>query len=364
MIVSANYTSSICFLNDYIDLSDRLIADQWLRSDIDRLIVNVVIPLVSGLGIFANGAFLFMVIRLPEMRTSLNSFLANLAVCDMMFLVFSNFWFIFYSSHSPINATLDVRSSIGCVSYILTTRLWYAASLELMTLISVERFYAICRPMKHRIMKGQMHTFKLLITMWVVAFMISFSLVPEFTVFRDVCLIWPQTRQYQNLPKRFSYCDPIHPLAVPFAALLEMVTMLAAVIANVYFYARIVIALHQRPAIMNASEENQGQKNKVDSIRNQVAKTLVINGIIFFLCQTPYRVISLEVILKYIDGVGFLNTEEYGFILVNGQACLFLNAVVNPYLYIFSCKHYRKAMIKAFRTLKNDNVTSEITLSS
>ena len=197
--------------------------------------------------------------------------------------------------------------------------------------------------------------------MWIVAFMRSFSLVPEFAVFRDVCgLIWPKTGQYQNLPKRLSYCDPIHPLAVPCSALLEMIT---ATIVNLYFYTRIIFALYIFAFCPAASEDNQSQKNKIDSARNQVAKTLVTNGIIFFLFQMPYKVISLDILLREIDGVGISSTEaKYGFVLIIGQACLFLNAVVNPYLYVFSCKHYRKAIIEALCTPKTGRVTNETSL--
>ena len=340
-------STNFCRSDDILNLTDPLIANEWLRSESEKIVVDMIIPIVSAFGVFGNTVFLIMIARLKEMRTSLNAFLANLAICDIMFLLFANFWYIFYSSHSPIDLTLDVKSSLGCALYIVTTRIWYGASLAFTTLISVERFYAICNPLKHRVLRGTTRTFKLTFVIWVMSFLAALSLVPDFVIFRNLCLLWPPSHEYQHLPKRFSRCDPIDVFAKGYAAFITLVTLFAAMVVNIYLYVRIISTLHRRPVAAISDQENQ---SKADQIRNQVARTLIANGVIFFICQTPYRIKELVEFFAYVDedGEGILDTDSLNSLVVLSQACLFLNSVVNPYLYVFSCQHYRKGMVKAF----------------
>ena len=66
-----NSSAGSCNSNIIFDLRDPVIADQSMASDTDRLMVHVIIPLISLVGVFSNAALIFMVARLPELRTSL-----------------------------------------------------------------------------------------------------------------------------------------------------------------------------------------------------------------------------------------------------------------------------------------------------
>ena len=46
-------------------------------------------------------------------------------------------------------------------------------------------------------------------------------------------------------------------------------------------------------------------------MRNQIAKTLVLNGIPLFLSQTPYRILSLDILLNEYTDYGFLYIWQY-----------------------------------------------------
>lgn len=54
------------------------------------------------------------------------------------------------------------------------------------------------------------------------------------------------------------------------------------------------IASQFRRPKATASETIEKQKANADRVRNQVARTLIINGVIFFLCQTTYRLASKD----------------------------------------------------------------------
>ena len=202
-----NGTGSSCNnSNMIIDMRDPEMADQLIASDSRRFVVNVIIPVFSAVGVFGNAAFTFMIIRLHDLQTSLNALLVNLAVCDIAFLLVANMWYAF--GKSDIDLLLDVKSEIGCAVYVLTTRPWYYASLAIMTIISVERFYAICKPLQHRMIRGGKRTFKILLAMWIVAVLFAITKVPGKFAFKEACVLWPPMEIYKDLPTVKRVCDP------------------------------------------------------------------------------------------------------------------------------------------------------------
>ena len=349
-----------CNSNMIIDMRDPTMADQWIATDSERFVVNVIIPVISAVGVFGNAAFTFMIFRLPELRTSLNAFLVNLAVCDITFLLLANIWGIFISD---IDLLLDVKSAIGCAFYVLTTRIGYYASLGIMTIISMERFYAICKPLQHRIRRGGKRTFKILLAIWIVTVLMAMTCVPGDVVFSEACVLWPPMEIYKDLPTVKRFCDPINIIAKIYEDLMTWVTFVVAFIINFWLYVRIILALQSRP-VMSASGVDDSQKSNADRVRNQVARTLILNGVVFFLCQIPFRVYTLHHILITMFNIDILGSHG-NFILNIGHIFLFLNSIINPFLYILSSQFYRQSMIKAFgfgcsriSNVKSDRATS------
>ena len=337
-----NGTSS-CNSNLIFDLSDPVLADQWVATDIERFFVHVFIPVVSAVGVFGNAAFMFMVFRLPELRTSLNAYLVNLAVCDIMFLLFVNFWYALYTS--DVDLKLDVKSALGCAFYMITTRVWYLGSVELMTIISVERFYAICKPLQHIMMRGKRRTFKILLAIWFVAVLVALTVVPNNVVFKEACVLWPPMEIYEDLPTIKRLCYPVNIQAEIYDNMMALIDFVGPLIVNIWLYVCIILALQSRPVI-SASGVDERQKANADRVRNQVARTLILNGVVFFLCQTPYRFHNLHTLLTIMRGYGILGSR-YHFIISVGHIFLLMNSVINPFLYVFSCQFYRQSLMKA-----------------
>ena len=53
----------------------------------EKVLTLAVMPSILGIGILGNLTFLIVVVRLQRMRTIVNYYLANLAVCDALFLL-------------------------------------------------------------------------------------------------------------------------------------------------------------------------------------------------------------------------------------------------------------------------------------
>ena len=349
------------FINDTgscqsIDLSNPFWAVRWLYSDTDKLIESIVIPVLSIFGFTGNFAFLWTIYRMPKMRTGLNAYLANLAICDILFLVFYVAWPLanLSADPDPVNRAYPVNSMVGCVSWVITTRLWYFASVELTTLISVERYFAICHPVKHRLMTGKTRNVKLLCAVWITSCGITLTIIPRFAAFTRYCLIWPNTPEYMDMPESFNACRSVEGFSNlgAYEGLLYIVFFVLAMALNGVLYFKIILALTRRPIRRhnNQNDNNQQQRpSEADVARNQVARTLIASGIVFFVCQLPYRFYSLDDVIDDLLDIDILDTQPKVTILITGRLFLTLNSIINPYIYVFSCQHYRQAMKEAFR---------------
>ena len=87
-----------------------------------------------------------------------------------------------------------------------------------------------------------------------------------------------------------------------------------------------------------------GQQDQMQSARNQVTRTLVLNNIVFFLCQLPVRCAELDEFLRNVSNIGFLEANEYKLVYAIGHIFLLLNSCINPIVYVCCCKKYRNAM--------------------
>ncbi len=331
-----------CPLDGIYDLRDTpaYIASLYLYKEADMFLIKVVLPIISTVGFLGNVAFLFSVIRVAEMRNTLSIYLVNLTFADIMTLICINYW---YAIEGKVNIAYDVESVWGCVMLSMSLNTWYFASLFLVTLISLERYLAVCKPFKAMMLEGAKRNMKILLGIWLIAIAISISLIVHYGKFRQYCILWPDDEQFQDLPDTIARCHPLNKVSDLYQSVVSALTLLLTMIVNSGFYVKIIYALGHRKVGDNAAAAR---------IRNQVARTLVINGVLFFLCHLPFAIMCHLPPLTDFEHVNigylFLNRHQKAILLLVGKALLLVNSVINPYVYVLSCEHYRYCMIKAF----------------
>ncbi len=131
----------------------------------------------------------------------------------------------------------------------------------------------------------------------------------------------------------------------------------------------IIIALTNRPSSVPNKYTNNpratAQSRQIIRIRNQVARLLIINGIVFFACQGPYRMISVHTFWKSItDGERILTESQYGMLAVVSRSLILCNSCCNPFIYYASSSYYRSGFRKAFCGLKKQDDIIMNTISS
>ena len=77
--------SEICTPLNTLPIVNNEAANYWLHTNIQEVIYKVVLPIIVVLGLVGNGAFLFMVASLSRMKNTVNFFLVNLSIADIIF---------------------------------------------------------------------------------------------------------------------------------------------------------------------------------------------------------------------------------------------------------------------------------------
>ena len=320
-------------------------ASAWMHTKVDEVIYMILLPIVVTFGLAGNGAFLFMVTRLSRMRTTVNFFLANLAVTDIVFLSTQSLflWYVFFLT--PVSLRYPFETVGSCFIIYFIGYISYYCSMSIITLVSIERFYAICYPLRHRKMQSKGHMLKSIGVAYLVSIILTVITLLKRMSLVEICLAWPDNGQYDDFPQVFRYCSALGGFQeiIVFTEIMYAVLFYAAAIFNGILYAQIIIALGSRNLVRSDSTAAQ-----TESVRNQVARALVINGIIFFVTQIPMRVNDINEILFALKKPQFLSPNQKDNFLSFAALFLFLNSALNPYVYCFSSSNYRKGFKEAF----------------
>lgn len=350
MINTTWYNSTFCTPENTIILDDLDEAERWLYSGVQTLVITVLFPVVASIGMAANACFMISIICHRHMRNSLNAYLCNLAVTDFMFLASTMGWYLAFYYHSEVISTvnLPVRSLADCVGIVFSTHQWYYVSLGFITLISLERYFAICKPLKHMAMRGRQRTAKLCTGVWLVSLILTAPYIPRY-VYSMKCVVWPETHAFHGLPIHLHQCIAFNDNA-SLVYLAEPIPFVIALFINVFFYARIMKKIATRHQSLRRTSSARGggarstQIHQIHALRNQVARTLMINGIVFFCCQIPLRVVSLHVLMEHTLDIKLFTDDHLALVRSFCRICLYLNSCVNPLVYTFTSRHYRLAM--------------------
>ena len=287
-------------------LDDNEAAKRWLYNYFDAFIYIIFLPIVAVLGLAGNGAFLFMISRLSRMKTMVNLFLVNLAVNDIVFLTCLTVYCIAMYPSSPLSLRHPFDNTQSCLIVSLVLFFAYYCSISIVTLVSVERFYAVCHPLRQLKMQNKHHAFKALSVAYLIAIILSIITSLRRSQITEFCLKWPQNGQYKNMPNVSRYCGPIGGIKEVKAAMeiLFSVLFFLAAFVNGILYTKIIFTLRSRSLIQNSSKECNAL------VRSQVTRSLVINGILFFLTQLPMRIHDIDEILTALDKPTILSPTQ------------------------------------------------------
>ncbi len=329
--------------NTGVQTFDTIAVERILYSRTTDIRYVIVVPCVMIFNLLVNSAFLYTVYHSPNLHTVTNVYLVNVAIADILFVEISCILGHLTAYLLSPNQYYDYYGGIGCILSFVVGSSCYFVSLILLTFVTMERYFAICHPIKHRLLRGKFRTTKIIFASWIYALLLSTSMVPLVLSFETFCVVWPSEERELRL-NIVSFCVIPQQMTVVLVFILDMVLFLIGAIINVWLYVSIILALFRRA---NTSSDSNRQKAEQDYI--QVAKLLIINGSAFLICQTPHRAIKTSNELMFLlRGTGFLNSTLYSDLQLFNITMLYLSSIINPIIYISVSSTYRNAFMKAF----------------
>ncbi len=310
-----------------------------------ELILNTfVTPCIILMGFLGNVSFIWTVVRVSSLHTSTFIGLCMLALTDLFTLTGAGI-----NQYNIL--TSPIRSvDLPIVFNIGTAITWFGffASVGLVTLVSLERYLAICHPIKHHLIKGTKRTIRLsLIIMPTGLVMTGLIMIQTLLTRLVLCVMWPSDEQFTDYPRQIS--TAVQMFILPrmlsiFTNFIFLIIYLVILLFNCYMYWTILTTLQRR-------KDNRKLNISVNFERNiqQITRMVIINGTVYFLYSTIFQVNMILGIMTRFDPVHFDKWVRFLFI---HDIAMVLNASSNPVIYFMTNPRYRRAfsapIIKCF----------------
>uniref|UniRef100_A0A8C6X9X4 Thyrotropin-releasing hormone receptor n=1 Tax=Naja naja TaxID=35670 RepID=A0A8C6X9X4_NAJNA len=296
---------------------------------------------ICGVGIIGNAMVVTVVLTTRDMRTPTNCYLVSLAVADLIVLVAAGL-----PNISESLAGTWIYGFAGCLGITYFQYLGINASSWFITAFTVERYIAICHPMKAQTMCTVSRAKRIIAFVWIltsVYCMLWFFLV-------DVAANNSQQLECGYKVSRNLYL-PIYLLdfALFFITPLLLATVLYGLLGKVLLQSH---ALHHATAQGECWREQSNQeKNGTEvgpsragssrtrvpvSSRKQVTKMLAVVVALFALLWMPYR--TLVLVNSFVEHPYL----DRWFVLFC-RICIYTNSAINPIIYNLMSQKFRLA---------------------
>ena len=346
--MASNFTCNE-YVDRAVDFNDQKVINKYLYTTSEQTVNQILYPTILASGIISNSLFLVVCAFSSQMHTTTNFYLANLALADVTFLVVKLGEEIVQGYMSPIENDSRYFGNVGCIIVQFCGWFYYVASILIVTVVTADRYYAICRPISHQLGKSPRRTYTTAAVTWAVAFVVAFFSIPMFSDFKLYCAIWPEDEKYYGYPDEFALCLP----AVWWATFVfEVIFILSVNICMTIILImcwKILRTLHTRT---RGSEQSALSQQRSLKVRNDVAFMLTVNAIVFFLCQFPIQVtVFVEMVLMFMECPSLCQNDIWNSWIWAVDIMLYINSVVNPIIYNLTNPQCRKEYRRVLFTL-------------
>uniref|UniRef100_A0A8C5SA96 G-protein coupled receptors family 1 profile domain-containing protein n=1 Tax=Laticauda laticaudata TaxID=8630 RepID=A0A8C5SA96_LATLA len=295
------------------------------------IIVPIVYSLIFLVGTVGNSLVLAVLLHNGEVKyNTTNLFILNLAVADLFFIVFC----------VPFQATIYTLDgwlfgAIACKAVHFFIYLTLYASSFTLAAVSVDRYLAICYPLKSRNLRTTCNAVLAIIMIW------SLSLL-----FAGPYLSYYQTINYQET----FICAPVW--EDQHRKILDILTFVFSYILPISVvslaYARTIKFLWTAVDPLEGISESRKSKRRV-------TKMIIAVTVLFCLCWLPHHLLILYFWFGYFD----FNQATFALRLAS-HCCSYANSCLNPIVYALISKHFRKKFKQVFTCkLQKDQENSE-----
>ena len=221
--------------------------------------------------------------------------------------------------------------------FIIIGALYYT-SLFHITLVTLEIFFALCKPLVHRRISSNRRTFGLIFLLWFTGIIFGFATnLPLWMEIIYFCVIWSEQSPYiQKNPMIVGYCYFSNLKYSLIGKFVYCVGFLVSLVVNCALYILILYTLKKRQT-NNIRQTSKGHLRAV-------CKMITINGVAFFLCVSPWCAYFLLLSLLDYDTFISISDQQLDILYWSAQTLLYINSMINPFIYGTFNARYRAAL--------------------
>lgn len=296
-------------------------------SNTSKLLITIVYTATIMCGLTGNGLGLYLALRKKAGNRATNLLIANMATADLLVTTFAMPYTIIYI-HVGLKWIGGVIGQVTCKFVHFSYQISIPASIFIVLLVSFDRFFAVCYPMKANVFRnGKLMTAFIWISS--AAYAIPFKMANDIHEHNGThyCL------------RIFSPFDSQKSRHIYYLATFILLYCVPLVIL-VVLYSFITQKLWKRkiPGSVSKTRIRSSQKEK-----RRIIKALILIVVVFAVCWFPAHVMHylvyyrLEIYRKIPSEV-----EIFFFWLCHA------NSIINPCLYVLMSPSYRKLMQRSF----------------
>ncbi|KAI1291795.1 Somatostatin receptor type 1 [Halotydeus destructor] len=297
---------------------------------------KILYGIVCLVGLCGNTLVIYVVLRFSKMQTVTNMYIFNLAVADEMFLVGLPF----------LIATVTYKQwpfgHVMCKIYMTTTSINQFTSSLLLTVMSADRYVAVCHPISSPRYRTPFIAKFICLTVWTVS---ALLMVPIFmyaniidTETTSSCnIIWPES-EIMNGQKAFTLYSFTLGFFIPFVLILLF-----------YF---LVICKLRTVGPKHKSKEKKKSHRKV----TYLVLTVIT---VYVMCWLPYWIGQVYITFQT-PGSGQRHPEAMFTLLLLVGCLSYANSAINPILYAFLSENFKKSFAKAFVCAAGHDVNAQL----
>lgn len=297
--------------------------------------INVV-PYIALFGFISNVSFLLVVYKVKQFHNGINILLVNLALADIFFLVTEVTQSVLLIRNSPYQVDFSWSPfPWACHVSMGSVHLFEAASLLFIVTISIDRYFAVCKPFQHRLSKHLRNIFFCGMP-WVLSILLAVGFA--FT-FSSNSFTWNWAEKNVTLPNSVRLCesDEVKPA---YFFLLNLAPYVISVFLNgaLYFW------------ILKTLKKTYGVNSRRSAeARMSAVRMLLFNWLVYLLCVSPnFLLLCINI---FHESAMYENLESVC------RALLVVNSSVNPLIYNAFNSRYRKAFVRVFSVRRNTRPT-------
>ncbi|XP_033123333.1 growth hormone secretagogue receptor type 1-like isoform X2 [Anneissia japonica] len=300
---------------------------------VDKIIITIFMPIVVTIGITGNVAIIIVFLRIKSMRTSMNIYLASLALADVMFL--SNAPVTIWKAFAAGDLIEDSSFSLFyCkLNTYLVDSSYHVSSLTILAL-TLERYFVVCWPLRFKTTNVRPIAIGATLCCWGVSLVwnsrkLVFLGFKDENVMHEGEVVDIKTCTYYSTSHTGE--DILHTIdAVLFF-------LIAIVIFILYF---LMISMVQK---MARTQRTLSRSFMVKHrAQNKILRMLILTVSVYILCLSPFQILNIWSIHGKLP-------HEVAVVYINISRCLvYINSSANPFIYNVFNVRYREAFVECF----------------